>query len=214
MIFQRTKELMLIVDYRNFFYMSVRHKDASMDLELINRYFSNDGWNLIIKRYPDIDFRNENYQGRLILYQSSEDRDLFYKSYIEDVLLGFELQGAILIPELYFFRAHHNKLFMEILRDLNPLREIQNIRSKGFGTYEDFSIELSRFPSEIVLKPSEGCGSSGVRLLRDQAAKHKYVKRSSRSFHPIDALKNIIKSYRSEERRVGKECRSRWSPYH
>ena len=24
----------------------------------------------------------------------------------------------------------------------------------------------------------------------------------------------VIHSYRSEERRVGKECRSRWSPYH
>jgi len=24
----------------------------------------------------------------------------------------------------------------------------------------------------------------------------------------------ISKAYRSEERRVGKECRSRWSPYH
>ena len=23
-----------------------------------------------------------------------------------------------------------------------------------------------------------------------------------------------VKDYRSEERRVGKECRSRWSPYH
>ena len=27
-------------------------------------------------------------------------------------------------------------------------------------------------------------------------------------------LKNISSSSRSEERRVGKECRSRWSPYH
>src|SRR3989441_11243976 len=27
-------------------------------------------------------------------------------------------------------------------------------------------------------------------------------------------LKNIIQAERSEERRVGKECRSRWSPYH
>ena len=25
---------------------------------------------------------------------------------------------------------------------------------------------------------------------------------------------NIVASIRSEERRVGKECRSRWSPYH
>ena len=26
--------------------------------------------------------------------------------------------------------------------------------------------------------------------------------------------KKILNHYRSEERRVGKECRSRWSPYH
>ena len=25
---------------------------------------------------------------------------------------------------------------------------------------------------------------------------------------------NFFKYFRSEERRVGKECRSRWSPYH
>src|SRR2546421_8825386 len=25
---------------------------------------------------------------------------------------------------------------------------------------------------------------------------------------------DLVSSYRSEERRVGKECRSRWSPYH
>ena len=33
---------------------------------------------------------------------------------------------------------------------------------------------------------------------------------------PIDGdkVKTCIKCKRSEERRVGKECRSRWSPYH
>ena len=30
--------------------------------------------------------------------------------------------------------------------------------------------------------------------------------------HPL--YKKIVKDTRSEERRVGKECRSRWSPYH
>ena len=29
-----------------------------------------------------------------------------------------------------------------------------------------------------------------------------------------DALQNFMRTGRSEERRVGKECRSRWSPYH
>ena len=31
---------------------------------------------------------------------------------------------------------------------------------------------------------------------------------------PNSALRKIARAERSEERRVGKECRSRWSPYH
>ena len=30
----------------------------------------------------------------------------------------------------------------------------------------------------------------------------------------IDSHHGLCEVYRSEERRVGKECRSRWSPYH
>src|SRR5256886_14165712 len=30
----------------------------------------------------------------------------------------------------------------------------------------------------------------------------------------LGEIENTIREYRSEERRVGKECRSRWSPYH
>ena len=30
----------------------------------------------------------------------------------------------------------------------------------------------------------------------------------------IYMLQRVIAIFRSEERRVGKECRSRWSPYH
>ena len=32
--------------------------------------------------------------------------------------------------------------------------------------------------------------------------------------HMGTAFNKILKDFRSEERRVGKECRSRWSPYH
>src|SRR3712207_9592062 len=39
------------------------------------------------------------------------------------------------------------------------------------------------------------------------------------SFDPVteghlDVIRRASKIFRSEERRVGKECRSRWSPYH
>ena len=30
----------------------------------------------------------------------------------------------------------------------------------------------------------------------------------------VAGVKDVFRFYRSEERRVGKECRSRWSPYH
>ena len=30
----------------------------------------------------------------------------------------------------------------------------------------------------------------------------------------VNGVKGLIDIFRSEERRVGKECRSRWSPYH
>ena len=30
----------------------------------------------------------------------------------------------------------------------------------------------------------------------------------------LDDTFSVLKKLRSEERRVGKECRSRWSPYH
>ena len=35
-----------------------------------------------------------------------------------------------------------------------------------------------------------------------------------RMYKEYAILKNMPLSSRSEERRVGKECRSRWSPYH
>ena len=37
------------------------------------------------------------------------------------------------------------------------------------------------------------------------------TKKADSGFNPLDAF---VMLRRSEERRVGKECRSRWSPYH
>ena len=33
-------------------------------------------------------------------------------------------------------------------------------------------------------------------------------------FEKRESYENMVRRNRSEERRVGKECRSRWSPYH
>ena len=46
------------------------------------------------------------------------------------------------------------------------------------------------------------CETSGVRL-------DKFISDAN-----IDLSRSAAVNLRSEERRVGKECRSRWSPYH
>ena len=43
---------------------------------------------------------------------------------------------------------------------------------------------------------------------------HPFIIKTLQKVHIEVTYLNIIKSIRSEERRVGKECRSRWSPYH
>src|SRR2546425_8643068 len=37
---------------------------------------------------------------------------------------------------------------------------------------------------------------------------------NSRTTHMVETMMPLVQALRSEERRVGKECRSRWSPYH
>ena len=42
----------------------------------------------------------------------------------------------------------------------------------------------------------------------------KDIEHSKQFYHDLFGLNTILDNDRSEERRVGKECRSRWSPYH
>src|SRR2546425_13135818 len=55
-----------------------------------------------------------------------------------------------------------------------------------------------------------GCSSMGNTLAQDLA----WQRWEKCKHFPTIKLKEIKTDGRSEERRVGKECRSRWSPYH
>ena len=49
---------------------------------------------------------------------------------------------------------------------------------------------------------------------RNEQGHRYYTKENIEQFQKIKDLKEKGYQLRSEERRVGKECRSRWSPYH
>ena len=126
-----------------------------------------------------------------------------------------------------FFVAHHmstieggmvctnNGEFAEMLRivrangwDRNLSREQQarwrsksNINSDFYAKYTFYDLGYNFRPTEIT----GFLGCYQLPFLRDSitAREKNYIK-----------LESVVKSNRSEERRVGKECRSRWSPYH
>lgn len=177
------EEVYLLTDYRGQFYSSTKYRGAAVDLKHLKEYFLQHDIELIVLPFSQVDFRTQNYKDKWILYQSSEDPGLFYRSYIDDIVLGLYLQGAKLIPSLAQFRAHHNKHFLEILRDLHSLSEIKNLDSKRYGTYEDYLHEMNNLGNEtFVLKSSHSSKSKGVSLLDSLRKKIKLPRAISKTF--------------------------------
>ena len=66
------------------------------------------------------------------------------------------------------------------------------------------------------LQPDEPTGARGVAIYPTAAYRFKNCDHAARLFELSEGgnIYTRLQNPRSEERRVGKECRSRWSPYH
>jgi len=180
--------IFLLTDYRDQFYSSTRHRGAAVDLNKLKNDFSRLGFDLVVRPFLKINFRTQDYKNKWVLYQSSEDPDLFYRSYVDDIVFGLFMQGAKLIPNIFQYRAHHNKHFMEVVRDLQNISEIKNIKARRYGTYEDYLKDIKNLKGmDFVLKSSDTSKSRGVYLLNDLRNKVRLPKIVSRTF----STKNI-----------------------
>lgn len=172
------KQILILIDYRKQFWLTTRHKQASFDIDAMQKNFTGLGYHVEVRQFADINFLNDNYSGWHVFYQSTEDPYLLYNDFIEDILLGLKEQGAILIPEFKYFRAHHNKVFMEILRSISGIPALQSILSRCFGTFEEYCRFLNSpdvfFPQ--VVKLGEGAQSKNVRLIHSAAEASKVKK--------------------------------------
>lgn len=126
---------MILVDDRGQFYSSTKEQGASMDVNIVAGKLKKLGYTVVVRGFSELIFGEESYEDFFVLYQSTEDPDLRYKDYIEDVLLGLKVSGAKLIPQFEYFRAHHNKVFMEILRQ--KMNYGGYSKSFHFGTLEE-----------------------------------------------------------------------------
>lgn len=186
------KKILILVDYNDYFYSSAVRKIFTMDVEKVKSFLEEDGYTVEVRNFCDINFRKDDFEGVYVLYTSQEDPDLKYKSFIEDIILGLKEKGAILIPDFKYFRAHHNKVFMEILRDISTEESIKNISSQCFGTKEEFDKVKNNISWPKVLKSSEGSTSLGVSLVNEKNVDQK-VKKTAFSFTFLPHIKDFIK---------------------
>lgn len=144
--------------------------------ELLKKELEQRNIEVEIRNLHDLVFPTK-YRGWYIVYPSSEDAGLFYKEYIEDILLRLALDGAILLPRFELFRAHHNKVFMELYRTILS-KEYNTIQSTVFYGTDDLERKINfgiTFP--IVMKTSEGAGSCGVSIAQNRKEAIKKAKK-------------------------------------
>ena len=177
------EDIFLLTDYQQRF--GQKHDDfpyrSGMDKNLLQKYFAGHGFEAHFLSFSDIDFRETCLRSKYVLYTSSEDIGYHYKSYIEDIVLGLELQGTIVIPAYKYLRANNNKVFMEILRDQMNFDLIKNIKSHHFGTIEELKNNIEKVDPQSVIKSAAGAMSSGVHLSKSRNYLIKEGKKVSRT---------------------------------
>lgn len=186
-------KLYLLIDCRKTFYSMVCRDGTTrktMEIPKLVELFRAKGIELVPLEYSKLDW-SRNWKGEYFLYQSAEDQGTLYKGYFDDILYTLRLQGARLIPEYQFFKAHHNKVFMELLRYVSGSPEICSVRSKVYGTMEEFlSDDGIQYP--CVIKGCQGSGSRNVALAHDRSEAIRIVRRVAGPFHWKDLLIGIV----------------------
>lgn len=189
-------KVLVVTNYKGFIgnkYNATPYRSGYSKRKLLD-YFHEFGMSLDFKNPSTINF-NKKLDYDYVIYDSMEDYRGYYKTYIEDVLLGLDLKGLKLVPDFKFLRAHENKVFMEILRKISSL-DI-GIESSVFGSLEEFK-KYCNFEYPLVIKTSGGSMSEGVYLAKDYNEAVTCIKKSCSTFHLGKALKDLGRKYKHD----------------
>lgn len=191
--------LVIFVDDDNNFLIQINKNGLyeSMDLERLILEFEKLGYVVEKKFFSDFN-PNDNYKGVPILYHITEDAFVLYKSYVEDIINFLQKQGAIMMPNCDYARAHHNKVYMEMLRSEFDDEELKTIKTKFFGNAEEALNASEKIEYPAVIKPASGAGSWGVSLAYNASEYKEKVKNICRgTFYRTgkEWLKIVVKKF-------------------
>lgn len=161
------KHLIILLDEDNNFLISLKNLKVyqTMNVDLLNENFAQRGYKVEVLRFCELDLSTD-FAGKYIIYQTSEAEGSFYKRYIEDVVFYLERNGAIVLPKYEYLKAHHNKGYMELLKNTFNDQTLKTIKTKYYGSSMIPFRQLTELP--FVIKQISGSGSDGVYLVRNE----------------------------------------------
>jgi glutathione synthase/RimK-type ligase-like ATP-grasp enzyme len=188
--------IIVFTDYKDVFgskYDSLPYR-AGMDKDLLKNHFEKNGFEIRFIKFSDVNNYDAHYwNGKYVLYTSSEDTGYYYKNFIEDIIYYLELNGAIVIPRYRYLKANNNKVFMELLRRTLPAEFGTGINSRVFGCLEEAKEFLDDIKYPVVFKQAAGAMSEGVGLgLSRNDLNTKLKKLAATSFF-IEDIKDLLR---------------------
>jgi glutathione synthase/RimK-type ligase-like ATP-grasp enzyme len=171
------KEFIILTDEESEFLISKADfkNFTSMDIDKIKTYFLAKNYNVKVCKFSELDL-SKDYLGRYILYQTSEASGSFYKRYIEDLIYFLEKQGAIVMPKHELLKAHHDKIFMELIKSKFVDTSLKTLKSMCYGSWVDAQNYNYHFP--VVIKQASSSGGAGVFLAKNRKEYIKLTKKA------------------------------------
>lgn len=193
-------KILIITDYKGYFgskQNSLQYR-SGMDIGVITKHLEDNGFQVQVLEMTSIQFvMDEIIQDRpIVLYQSAEDLNGHYKSFIEDVIYDLERRDLVVLPKFDYLKAHHNKVAMELFRLRINSEELISISSSVFGTLEEAMNKKNEFLYPVVVKTFAGCKSRGVYLAKNEGELKKYVKKISKSKSFLKDLKDFLRFFK------------------
>ena len=145
----------------------------SMDVERMKKLFQDYNYDIIIQSYEYVAKNIKDFYQYIVVYSSTQKPG--YKGFLEDVLLGLIQQDNKLVPRFDFFRAHENKGYQEIMRQICGIEAAKGWYFSGSRDLQKMDIE---FP--VVYKTTQGAKSSGVSLEDSKAKLVQKIKNQER----------------------------------
>lgn len=188
----------LVTDYKGKFgskYTAVPYR-SGFDKDLLVALFKSKGIEPVFINPSCTTFEGINYKDSVVLYTSQEDNGLFYKSFLEDFLYALTIEGAKIIPPFSLLKSHENKVFFEMLRTINGKSQLNSIKSRWFGTYEEFCSVAASLTYPIVIKSFQGSMSKKVYLAQTETEALKKARKVSKTWNLYLKYWDFIRSKR------------------